>query len=65
MNRRLEGSFLIGEWAYCWTALTVVVTPRSGGAAMKRSGNTLSILKKQNDQWLLFRDANMLSVVQE
>lgn len=49
----------------CWTALTVVVTPRSGGAAIKRSGNTLSIFKKKNDQWLLFRDANMLSVVQE
>lgn len=56
---------VFGEWAYCWTVLTVVVTPRKGGAAMKRSGNTLSILKKQDGEWLLFRDANMLSAVQE
>jgi uncharacterized protein (TIGR02246 family) len=56
---------VFGESAYCWTKLTIVVTPRKGGAAIKRSGNTLSILKKQGGEWLLFRDANMLSVVQE
>lgn len=56
---------VFGEWAYCWTALTVVVTPRKGGAAVKRSGNTLSILRKVNGAWLLFRDANMLAVVAE
>lgn len=56
---------VFGDWAYCWTALTVVVTPRKGGAAVKRSGNTLSILRKENGAWLLFRDANMLAVVSE
>ena len=57
---------VFGEWAYCWTRLTVVVTPRKGsGPSIKRSGDTLSILKKQAGQWLLFRDANMLSVVNE
>jgi uncharacterized protein (TIGR02246 family) len=57
---------VFGEWAYCWTRLTVVVTPRKGsGPSVKRSGDTLSILKKHAGQWLLFRDANMLSVVNE
>lgn len=28
-----------------------------------RSGNTLSVLKKQNGSWVIFRDANLLSVV--
>jgi uncharacterized protein (TIGR02246 family) len=56
---------VFGEWAYCWTALSVVITPRKGGAAVKRSGHTLSILRKDNEAWLPFRDANMLAVVPE
>src|SRR6185503_1609689 len=38
---------VFGEWAYIWTNLTVVITPEGGGP-MKRSGNTLSVLKKEN-----------------
>lgn len=53
------------DWAYAWTRLTVVITPRAGGAAVKRAGNTLSILRKQDGKWALFRDANMLAVVPE
>ena len=51
---------VLGDWAYMWTKLTVVVTP-SGGAAMTRAGHTLSILRKQNGKWLLARDANLLA----
>ena len=54
---------VFGEAAYAWTKLTVVLTPRGGGASVKRSGNTLSVLKKQNGSWVIFRDANLLSVV--
>ena len=56
---------VLGEWAYCWTQLTVIITPRTGGTPVKRSGNTLSILHKQADGWVIFRDANMLAVVPE
>lgn len=56
---------VFGEWAYSWTQLTVIVTPRQGGAAVKRSGHTLSILQKRAGAWVLFRDANMLAVVPE
>ena len=52
---------VLGEWAYLWTKLTVVVTPPGGAKPMTRSGNTLSILRKQNGKWLLTRDANMLT----
>src|SRR4029079_17244979 len=41
-----------GDWAFAWTRLTVVMTPRDG-TANKRSGNTLSIFQKQNGKWLL------------
>jgi uncharacterized protein (TIGR02246 family) len=51
---------VFGDWAYCWTYLTVVVAPL-GGTAVKRAGNTLSILHRQADTWVLYRDANMLA----
>jgi uncharacterized protein (TIGR02246 family) len=56
---------VFGEWAYIWTSLTVIMTPKKGGAAVKRAGNTLSILQKQNGSWVVYRDANMLAVVEQ
>lgn len=56
---------VFGDWAYCWTQLSVTITPKNDGPAVKRAGNTLSILKKQAGAWLLYRDANMLTVVKE
>ncbi len=50
---------VLGDWAYMWSELTVVMTQKNG-ATMKRSGNTLSILEKQDGKWRLVRDANML-----
>jgi len=54
---------VLGDWAYVWTHLSVNFKPRSGGAANKRAGNTLSILRKHEGKWLLVRDANMLAPV--
>jgi uncharacterized protein (TIGR02246 family) len=56
---------VLGDWAYLWTDLTVVMTPKKGGAPIKRAGNTLSILKKQDGAWVIFRDANMLAPVSQ
>lgn len=39
---------VFGDWAFMWTKLTIVVTPAGGGESAKRSGNTLSILRKEN-----------------
>jgi uncharacterized protein (TIGR02246 family) len=50
-----------GDLAYCWSLLTVRVTPLSGGDANVRSGSVLSIFRKQtNGLWQLVRDANLL-----
>ena len=38
---------VLGDWAYVWTRLSVVMTPKKGGDANRRAGNTLSILQKQ------------------
>ena len=54
---------VVGEWAFMWAKLSVVITPPAGALSMARAGNTLSILKKQNGKWVLARDANMLSPV--
>ena len=52
---------VLGDWAYIWTKLSVVVNPPGGGRQIKRSGNTLSIFRKENGRWVLYRDANMLT----
>lgn len=60
---KLEEVVVRGDWAYCWTHLTVTMTPKDGGKPIRRAGHTLSILRKSADgTWLLSRDANMLTV---
>jgi uncharacterized protein (TIGR02246 family) len=53
---------VLGDWAYMRTHITVTMTPPNG-AAVTRSGYTLTILRKEADgQWRLARDANLLTV---
>jgi uncharacterized protein (TIGR02246 family) len=52
---------ILGEWAYCWNRLTVLITPRSGGSAVTRAGDSLSILQKKSGSWFVVRDANMVT----
>jgi uncharacterized protein (TIGR02246 family) len=54
---------VVGDWAFMWTKLTLVVTPSAGGSSMTRAGHTLSVLKKHQGKWVLARDANMLTPV--
>ena len=51
---------VLGEWAFMWSKLTVIVAPPDGGKRSTRAGHTLSVLKKENGRWLLARDANLL-----
>ena len=60
---QIEEIKVLGDWAFMWTHLKVVVTPPGGGPTMTRAGNTLSVLKKENGKWVLARDANMLAPV--
>ena len=54
---------ILGDWAFMWTRLTVVVTPPGNAESMTRKGHTLTILEKQDGKWLLARDANLLAPV--
>jgi uncharacterized protein (TIGR02246 family) len=64
-NLKIEGHVdfkeiqINGEWAYCWNKLKVNMKPGSG-SAIHREGYTLSILRKRDGKWLLYRDANLL-----
>lgn len=50
---------VVGDWAFMWSKLQVVVTP-PGGAPSTRAGYTMSVLKKQEGRWVIARDANLL-----
>jgi uncharacterized protein (TIGR02246 family) len=66
---RIEGTSdireikVLGDWAYLRNYLTVTVTPPSG-AAIRRAGWTLTILRKTGGKWLLARDANLMTKVE-
>lgn len=52
---------ICGDRAWLRNYIDITVTP-PGGAPMRRSGHTLSILRKEPDgRWVLFRDANLVS----
>jgi len=54
---------VLGDWAFMRTHLKVTATPTDGGKEVRRSGYTLTILRKQpHGQWVLARDANLLTV---
>ncbi|HEY7610339.1 MAG TPA: SgcJ/EcaC family oxidoreductase [Alphaproteobacteria bacterium] len=52
---------VLGDWAYLRNYLAVTMTPR-GGKPVRRSGHTLTILRKEAGRWLLARDANLLTL---
>jgi uncharacterized protein (TIGR02246 family) len=50
-----------GRLAYCWSSLSVRIVPLAGGNATARTGNTLSVLRKEpSGAWVVWRDANLL-----
>lgn len=53
---------VFGDWAYTWNHLRVTVTPKEGMTPIRRAGNILTVLHKENGKWVLKRDANLLKV---
>jgi uncharacterized protein (TIGR02246 family) len=57
---------VVGGWAYLRNHLTVTVISGSGEPLLKRTGYTLSILRKEPDGcWLLVRDANLMGMARQ
>jgi ketosteroid isomerase-like protein len=64
---RIEGTSdieelkMLGDWAYMRNRLTVTVLTEGGEPMLRRTGYTLSILRKEPDRrWMRARDANLL-----
>jgi uncharacterized protein (TIGR02246 family) len=56
---------VFGDWAYLRNYIAMTVAP-SGGSEVRRSGHTLTILRKGPDgRWRLARDANLLTTEQK
>ncbi|MDX8520746.1 SgcJ/EcaC family oxidoreductase [Mesorhizobium dulcispinae] len=52
---------VLGDWAYIRNRIDMTVTP-PGGEPVRRSGYTLTLLRKEGDgRWRLARDANLLA----
>jgi uncharacterized protein (TIGR02246 family) len=52
---------ILGDWAYIRNHIDMTATP-ADGKTMRRSGYTLTILRKETDgRWRLARDANLLT----
>src|SRR5258705_4409758 len=42
---------VLGQWAFMWTKLAIVITPPGRGRPIARSGHTLSVLSKHLSRW--------------
>ncbi|WP_263385266.1 YybH family protein [Granulicella arctica] len=61
-NSDIREITVTGDLAVVWNHLTVEITPLEGGAPIKRSGQTLTVLRRSADgEWRIWRDANMMS----
>jgi uncharacterized protein (TIGR02246 family) len=58
---QLQEVEVVQDLAYAWNYLDVCVTPRAGGTPKRRSGYTLTILRKLGGAWVIARDANLLA----
>jgi uncharacterized protein (TIGR02246 family) len=65
---RIEGTSdileiqVLGNWAYLRNHIEMTATPAAGGAALHRSGYTLTLMRKDQDgRWRLARDANLMT----
>jgi uncharacterized protein (TIGR02246 family) len=54
---------VLGDWAWTRVHLTVTITPPNA-KPVRRSGYTLSIWRKQDGAWVIFRDANLLAAAE-
>jgi len=60
---RIREIVVMGDYAYCWNHLDLKFAVASEGSTQQRSGDVLSIFRKEPDgRWVIFRDANLLTV---
>lgn len=61
VEQEIQEIAVYGEVAYMRSQILVRVYPPQATEPIERFGHTLTIFRKINDQWLLARDANLLT----
>lgn len=57
----IEELQILGDWAFIRNYLDVTMTPPGNAPSARRTGYTLTILRKEPDgKWALARDANLM-----
>jgi uncharacterized protein (TIGR02246 family) len=57
----IEELQILGDWAFIRNYLDVTMTPAGNAPSERRTGYTLTILRKKPDgKWVLARDANLM-----
>lgn len=57
---------VLGDWAYLRNYIEITMTTPDRSTPVRRSGFTLTILRKESDgQWRVARDANLLTTVKK
>ncbi len=70
---KIEGSPVLqeeiqvaGDYAFAWNYLDIRVTPSGSDKPMHQAGHILTVYRREPDgKWRLWRDANMLTRVEE
>lgn len=52
---------ITGDYGYSWNHLSVTMNSKNGNDSIRRSGHTLTFFRKEQGEWRLARDANMLT----
>ncbi|HEY8130519.1 MAG TPA: SgcJ/EcaC family oxidoreductase [Thermoanaerobaculia bacterium] len=53
--------YAVGDLAYCWSHISVVMTSLDTGERKERAGYALTVFRKSpNGSWVISRDANLL-----
>lgn len=52
---------VLGDHAWLWTKISLAMTDQRSKTRSLMAGHSLSILKRQGDGWVVFRDANTLA----
>jgi uncharacterized protein (TIGR02246 family) len=66
LDWRIEALEEAGHLAYCQSYLHLAITPKGNQHPIERKGPVLSVFRKEpNGQWVLLRDANFLSTVED
>lgn len=57
---------VFGDYAWLWTKIALTMTDKGSKSRSLMAGHSLSILKRQDDRWVVIRDSNtMVPVKQE